>query len=73
MCDATFFAYAGYSYLHYSGGAMLEPNDYAGLAALLVQNTSAPIRPPSEDKMRAALRRLLDNADGHPVVREVLT
>jgi hypothetical protein len=69
MVDRTFAAYAGYGYMSYKGGSMLDINDYSGLAALLVSN---PIHQESNDaKMRAALQRL--RTCGNPMVENLLT
>ena len=71
MCDATFLAYAGFGYLHYSGGGMLQPADFSGLAALLVGNPEADSI--SESRVRAALTLLISEADGNPLVHNLLT
>jgi hypothetical protein len=41
MVDAAFKAYSGPGYMHNSGGALLQPADYRGLAALLVHRAGA--------------------------------
>jgi hypothetical protein len=56
MVDKTFSAYAGYGYMSYKGGSMLDVNDYSGLAALLVSNPEHASA--NEAKMRAALQKL---------------
>lgn len=80
MADATFKAYAGYGYMHYSGGGTLSLNDYTGAAALLVRNPEDDQSQATwggltvdEGKMRAALARLLDGANGSPIVQQMLT
>lgn len=80
MADATFKAYAGYGYMHYSGGGTLGLNDYTGAAALLVRNPEDDQshatwggQAVNEGKIRAALATLLDGANGSAIVQEMLT
>ena len=80
MADATFKAYAGYGYMHYSGGGTLGLNDYTGAAALLVRNPEDDQshamwggHTVDEGKLRAALTTLLDGANGSPIVQQMLT
>ena len=76
MADATFAGYSGDGYTHSAGGGLLGPNDFHGLAALLVTRT-----PLSEDetmaetaRRRAALRRLMTPyGPGNPLVMQTLT
>ena len=80
MADATFKAYAGYGYMHYSGGGTLGLNDYTGAAALLVRNPEDDQSHATwgghavdEGKIRAALATLLDGANGSDIVQQMLT
>ena len=65
MADATFAAYSGPGYTHISGGGLLAPSDYHGLATLLIErrpisNGSRPGLPPGANAQRvvAALQLL---------------
>ena len=75
MANATFKGYGGAGYVHSHGGGLLQPNDFRGMAALLVEEPGAAR---GEDRaarrrQRAALRRLLDPALGNPLVQSTLT
>ena len=71
MADATFKAYSGPGYTHMHGGGLLVPNDYRGLASLLIEHERGVLAPDdSNGRLLAALRLLkLTN----PIVRRTLT
>ena len=84
MADATFSpAYSSSGYMHFSNGAFLQPGDYHGLAALLIQDPAqeglartrraTAEQATSRGRLRAALEYLLDSENGNPLVRETLT
>ena len=73
MVDATFKAYGGAGYTHSGGGGLLQPNDFHGLAALLVESKDAKEKGGAMQRRRAALRRLLDPIHGNSLVRSTLT
>ena len=75
MQDATFKAYGGSGYTHSAGGALLEPNDFHGMAALLVHGRGMHEHDSASDnrKRRAALKRLMDICHGNKVVQKALT
>ena len=68
MFDATFKAYSGPGYTHASGGALLQPADFRGLASLLVRTPGEVTR--SDARMRRALQLL---SQSNPLVRSTLT
>jgi hypothetical protein len=49
MADATFKAYSGPGYTHMHGGGLLVPNDYRGLASLLIEARTC-VRPLQEHR-----------------------
>lgn len=71
VSDGTFRGYAGKEYAASSGGAMFQPGDFAGAAALLVSNG----RPEGVDAARAARRRraLVYLSGRNPAVQTWLT
>lgn len=80
MSDAVFKAYGGAGYVHSSGGGLLHPADFHGMAALLVkERTHGGADGPeiggggSRSVQRRALRRLVDLYHGNPIVRKTLT
>ena len=73
MADATFKAYGGAGYTHSGGGGLLQPNDFHGLAALLVESKNATDKGGSMQRRRDALRRLLDPVWGNSLVRSTLS
>ena len=68
MFDASFKAYSGPGYMHASGGALLMPSDFRGLASLLVRAPGEVTR--SDARMRRALRLL---SMSNPLVKSTLT
>ena len=76
MSDATFKAYAGAGYTHSQGGGLLQPNDFHGMAALLVNKTplAANESRDATARQRRALRRLMDrHGHGNWLVARTLT
>ena len=73
MADATFKAYGGAGYTHSGGGGLLQPNDFHGLAALLVESKDATDKGGCMQRRRDALRRLLDPVWGNSLVRSTLS
>ena len=76
MMDATFAGYSGEGYTHSAGGGLLGPNDFHGLAALLVTRTPLSELETVEEteRRRAALRRLMNPfGRGNPLVLQTLT
>ena len=74
MCDATFKAYGGTGYTHSGGGGTLELNDYDGLAALLVTQTSSDCSSADHQLRAVALQRLRDPyGHGNRLVIRTLT
>ena len=76
MADATFAGYSGDGYTHSAGGGLLGPNDFHGLAALLVTRTPlSEVETEAETaRRRAALRRLMTPyGRGNPLVMQTLT
>jgi hypothetical protein len=58
MHDATFKAYGGAGYGHYTGGGTLTPQDYSGLMGLAVVNNTAPLTADHQTQLDAALAHL---------------
>ena len=58
MYDATFKAYGGSGYGHYTGGGALVPQDYSGLMGLAVSNNVAPLTAADQTKLDNALAHL---------------
>ena len=73
MADATFKAYSGSGYTHCGGGGLLQPNDYHGWSALLVEQGESGGSDPDAVRQRRALRRLLDPVYGNPLVLRTFT
>ena len=75
MSDAVFKGYGGAGYTHSGGGGLLEPNDFHGMAALLVEAKDGSTEPASarDQRRRAALERLMDPVWGNWLVRRTLT
>ena len=76
MMDATFAGYSGEGYTHSAGGGLLGPNDFHGLAALLVTRTPLSELETVEEteRRRTALRRLMNPfGRGNPLVLQTLT
>ena len=74
MADAVFKGYGGAGYTHSGGGGLLQPNDFHGMAALLVEaNTDDAEDEGMHKRRRDALRRLLDPIHGNSLVRSTLT
>jgi len=79
MGDALFKAYGGAGYTHSAGGGLLQPQDFHGMAALLVEaRPSRDVGPAigeqgSRRRQRAALERLRDPIHGNPIIEETLT
>ena len=76
MVDATFAGYNGEGYTHSAGGGLLGPNDFHGLAALLVTRTPLSELETVEEteRRRTALRRLMNPfGRGNPLVLQTLT
>ena len=69
MVDAAFKAYSGPGYMHSSGGALLQPADYRGLAALLVHRAGAH-ESRDDRRMRRAIECLRST---NPLVHSLLT
>ena len=59
MRDALFQGYGGASFTHSSGGGLLEPSDFHGMAALLIKDHVKG----SKKRQQKALKRLMN----HPV------
>lgn len=74
MKDAVFKGYGGAAYTHCSGGGLLQPNDFHGVAALLVESRSAQSDATRQEmtRRRAALERLIDPVNGNPIVQKTL-
>ena len=73
MADAVFKGYGGAGYTHSGGGGLLQPNDFHGMAALLVEAKSDSSDSGMHRRRREALRRLLDPIHGNSLVRSTLT
>eukprot|EP00964_Phaeocystis_antarctica_P092004 scaffold59066_cov93-Phaeocystis_antarctica.AAC.1 len=73
MADAVFKGYGGAGYTHSGGGGLLQPNDFHGMAALLVEAKSDSPDSGMHRRRREALRRLLDPIHGNILVRSTLT
>ena len=73
MADAVFKGYGGAGYTHSGGGGLLQPNDFHGMAALLVEAKSDSPDSGMHRRRREALRRLLDPIHGNSLVRSTLT
>ena len=77
MADAVFKGYGGAGYTHSGGGGLLQPNDFHGMAALLVrsEDNDNACRDETETQKRRqdALKRLLDPVVGNSLVRNTLT
>ena len=69
MRDALFQGYAGAAFTHSSGGGLLEPADFHGVAALLIKNRVKG----SKRRQQKALQRLMDPVKGNPLVQVTLT
>ena len=69
MVDASFKAYSGPGYMHSSGGALLQPADFRGLAALLVHRAGAH-ESRNDRRMRRAIECLRAT---NPLVNNLLT
>ena len=72
MADAVFKGYGGAGYTHSGGGGLLQPNDFNGMAALLVESADSNSTS-HHSRRREALRRLMDPIHGNPLVRRTLT
>ena len=55
MRDALFQGYGGAAFTHSSGGALLQPADFHGMAALLIKDRVKG----SKRRQQKALRRLM--------------
>ena len=76
MADASFEpAYSSTGYTRFSNGGLLQPGDYHGLAAILVQDETQHDARSVESavRLRRALQFLMDPQRGNPLVRETLT
>ena len=74
MSDAVFKGYGGSGYTHSGGGGLLQPNDFHGMAALLVETGKDDSKLADQDqRRRAALRRLMDPVHGNVLVQRTLT
>ena len=77
MADASFkAAYSSSGYMHFSNGAFLQPNDYHGLAAILIQDPAGGGLGRTRNataRLRRALTYLRDPEHGNPLVRETLS
>jgi len=61
MRDALFQGYAGAGFTHSSGGGLLEPVDFHGMAALLIKDRVKG----SKRRQQRALQRLMDPVKSH--------
>ena len=69
MRDALFQGYAGAGFTHSSGGGLLEPADFHGMAALLIKDRVKG----SKRRQQRALQRLMDPVKGNLLVQLTLT
>ena len=69
MRDALFQGYGGAAHTHSSGGGLLQPADFHGLAALLIKDgVKGSLR-----RQQKALLRLMDPVKGNKIVQHTLT
>ena len=69
MRDALFQGYGGAAFTHSSGGGLLEPADFHGMAALLIKNRVKG----SKRRQQKALQRLMGPVNGNQVVQNTPT
>ena len=69
MRDALFQGYGGAAFTHSSGGGLLQPADFHGMAALLIKDRVKG----SKRRQQKALRNLMLPVKGNVLVRETLT
>ena len=69
MRDALFQGYGGAGFTHSSGGGLLEPADFHGMAALLIKDRVKG----SKRRQQKALQRLMDPVKGNLLVQLTLT
>ena len=69
MRDALFQGYGGAGFTHSSGGGLLQPADFHGMAALLIKDRVKG----SKRRQQKALRNLMLPVKGNVLVRETLT
>ena len=69
MRDCVFRGYGGAAHTHSSGGGLLGPSDFDGLAALLIKDNVKG----SEAARQKALRALMHPLSGNKLVRDTLT
>ena len=75
MADATFEGYTGIGYSKFGGGGELRPNDFHGLAGILLTDDNDDEREntPSSDVIRKLGSQLRYLRDHNPAVKECLT
>ena len=73
MRDATFNAYSAHGYTQSCGGGLLQPGDFDGMAACLVELKHGQDDSLATERRRRAMKRLMHPQKGNPIVLQGLT